>query len=291
MLQINASLAKHNEKIWCTYRTQHLFKFDSKSYIVELNNSFEPISVKKLKTENNNTAFEDVRLFSAGKSLLAFYTYFPFKPEGGWLWQFGVGFGIVNEEKGIIEKQLSLRPFAKREHEKNWSPYIFNDELFMITDYDPHVRVIKLGTLDEPYNIQEYYNSSVKTIGWKYGELRGGTPLLQHPNRNDGWLYGFIHSYLNNNNGFKRYYYYTAVRFNHLTKIIEYYPQPLSYEDETPDEEYELLWKYSNQRSIKVIFPIGIIHQNDGVVVSFGKDDVASFTQHFNWDFIDNLFT
>ncbi|MFD2148668.1 hypothetical protein [Mucilaginibacter antarcticus] len=71
---------------------------------------------------------------------------------------------------------------------------------------------------------------------------------------------------------------------------MDFYPEPLSYEDDRPDASYELLWKYSNNKSIKVIFPIGIMHHEDGVMVSFGKDDVASFTQYFTWDLITNLF-
>ena len=288
MLQINASIVKHKGKVWCAYRTQHLFKYDAKCYISELNEEFDPILNKRLKAENNNTAFEDVRLFSFGDSLLAFYTYFPQISETDWLWQFGVGFGVVDLENFLITNQCSLRHLSKREHEKNWSPYVHDGELFILTDYDPYIRVLKLGFLDTP--AKEIYISPKRTLGWKYGELRGGTPLLPNPNNDNGWHYGFIHSYLPQSHGFNRYYYYTAVRFSHERKEIEYYPEPLQYQDENPDEEYEMLWRKSNNRTIKVIFPIGIMHYEDGLMVSFGKDDVMSFTQHFKWDFIESLF-
>ncbi|MFD2148766.1 hypothetical protein [Mucilaginibacter antarcticus] len=105
--------------------------------------------------------------------MLAFYTYFPYAPGGGWEWKFGVGLGIVDEETGVIKTQISLRHLGRRTHEKNWSPYIVEGEIFMITDYDPFIRVIKIGNMTGAFNTHEVYVSFLKTKGWKYGELRG----------------------------------------------------------------------------------------------------------------------
>ncbi len=77
MLQINASIARHNQKIWCAYRTQHLYKRNAECILMELSNEFEPVSDKWLTAENNNTAFEDIRLFVYRDKLLAFYNYLP----------------------------------------------------------------------------------------------------------------------------------------------------------------------------------------------------------------------
>lgn len=290
MLQINASIAGHNEKIYCTYRTQHLYNFDSESYLAELNNELEPVSYKRLIAENNNSAFEDVRLFSVGNSLLAFYTYFPFDEDGGWKWEYGVGFGVVDPEFGIIREQVSLRPLSKRIHEKNWVPYVHKNELFMVTDFDPYLRVIKIDSDNKIYGPEELFMSAEKTPGWEYGEIRGGTPLIKNPDSSGNWLYGFVHSYLSNHKGFYRYYYFTAVRYSHTTKIFQYHPEPLSYPDETEDEEYQSLWEYHNKGSLKVIFPIGIMHHDEGVIVSFGKDDICSYTEYYSWDHIQSLF-
>jgi hypothetical protein len=288
MVQINASIALHQDRIWCTYRTRNLYQFDSISYIAELNDDLEQIADRRLIAENGNTAFEDVRLYSAGSSLFAFYTYFPFDGKGSWDWVYGVGFGKIDINTGIIKNQVSLRPLSKRYHEKNWIPYVSEGILYMITDFDPFLRIIKIGVLEfEPF-LEEVYFSDAITLGWAYGEVRGGTPLLQNPH--DGLLYGFVHSYLLNYMGFKRYYYYTVIRFNPATKTIELHPEPLSYEDEEPDEDYKDLWDLSNNCSLKVIFPIGIMLYDDGVLVSFGKDDVCSFTNHFSWIYLMTFF-
>lgn len=290
MLQINASIARHNQRIWCAYRTRHLNNFDSESYITELNENLEAISDKRLFAENGNTAFEDIRLFSVGESLLAFYNYHPLNEDGGWHWKYAVGFGVVNIETGLIKDQISLRSLSKRYHEKNWVPYIYNGRLFMITDFDPFLRIIELGQIEEKIELKEVFMDTKRTLPWDFGEIRGGTPLIAPPNSNDGWLYGFVHSFLDNYNGFSRYYFFTAVRFSHVSREVQYCPEPLSHSQDEPDENYKILWSWSNNRSFKVIFPMGIINNGDGIEVSFGVDDVVSCTEYYSWDYIVNLF-
>ncbi len=290
MLQINASIAMHREKIWCAYRTQHLYHYNAECFLTQLDEELEPVSDKRLIAENHNTAFEDIRLFSFNGKLLAFYNYLPFQENVGWKIEYAIGFGEVDTETGVIKNQVSLRSLSKRFHEKNWSPYVFNNELFMVTDFDPFLRVIKINLMDENPQFEEIFFSIEKTHGWEFGELRGGTPLIDEPGATNNLLYGFIHSFLTDQHGFKRYYYYTIVRYNHMDKSFEYQPDPLPYLDEEPDEEYEMLWKRSNGRHCKVIFPIGIMHYKDGILVSFGKDDVASHTEHFSWDRIKKYF-
>jgi hypothetical protein len=296
MLQINASIAKHQGRIWCVYRTKNLYQYDAECFLAELNADLEPISNRSVFAENKNTAFEDVRLFSFGNKLLAFYTYMPFDGSGGWNWEYIVGFAEFDVDTCTLKDHVSLRDLSRRfneknfSNEKNWSPYVYKDELYMVTDFDPFLRIIKIGAAGEKPQPEEVFFSTERTAGWQFGELRGGTPLLVDSNSDDGWLYGFIHSYRTNEKGYARYYYYTVVRFNHLRKAFEYFPQPFTYPDEKPNEEYKLLWNYSNKRTLKVIFPIGIMHYKDGVVVSFGKDDVYSFTEYFSWKRIKAYF-
>ena len=258
--------------------------------LTELDSELLLVKNLRLVSENNNTAFEDVRLFSAGQRLLAFYTYLPQDDAGGWKWEYGVGVGFVNVNSGLITGQQSLRGFSKRMHEKNWCPYIVEDEIFLITDFDPYVRILKLGKLDGEIMPEEIYQSNIRTFGWKYGELRGGTPLLQGPQIDDGWRYGFIHSFLPSYQGYVRYYFYTAVRFNHFTHQVEYHPEPMEFDYNTSGSVYQELWWYSNHKTLKVIFPIGIMPHQDGVLVSFGVDDVTSVTQYYTWKYLFGLF-
>ena len=290
MLEINASIAGHGKKTWCTYRTEHLFNFDAGTRLVELGDDFEPVSEVRLIAENGNTAFEDVRLFSSGQELHAIYTYLPKDNEGGWKWEYGVGIGNVDVESGKIVDQISLRHLSKRKHEKNWCPYLIDGEIFMLTDCDPYVRVISIGKVGGPRNPREIYFARQKTIGWDFGELRGGTPLLSAPGEEDGWRYGFAHSFLPSHERFARYYFFTAVRFNHYSRELQYYPIPLECDFETEDRNYDELWAYSNNRILKVVFPIGIMQHEEGVMVSFGIDDVTSVSNYYSWESLKNFF-
>jgi hypothetical protein len=289
MFQINGSIAKHTNIIWCAYRTRHLHEFNAECYLAQLDFELNTICDKKLIAENGNTAFEDIRLFSFENNLLAFYNYLPFQTGGGWKNQYGIGYGVIDIETGIIKNQISLRGLSTRFHEKNWSPYIYHNELFMITDFDPFLRIIKIGHIGDNVS-KEVFLSQVKTKSWEFGELRGGTPLLSQPDANDGWLYGFIHSFKVNEKGFRRFYYYTAIRFRHFEKTFEFYPVPLRYRAAKPDAEHKMLWEFSNGGLSKVIFPIGVMHHMNGVLVSFGIDDVSTHIEYFSWKFIKNLF-
>jgi len=268
----------------------YIHNFDSESYLAELDDNFELISTVKLISENGNSAFEDVRLFSFGEFLLGFYSYFPKNDQGGWDNLFGVGLGIIDLATGTIKNQLSLRFLSRRLHEKNWVPYIYNDELYLITDFDPYLRIIKITNLSSSLKASDVFTSSDLTKSWEYGEIRGGTPLISCPSPEENCLFGFVHSYLPDHEGFDRFYYFTAVKFNPETNEFRYHPKPLSYPDNVLDEDHYFLWEDIHNKSVKVIFPIGIISVDNGILVSFGIDDVRSYTEFFSWDFMTGLF-
>jgi hypothetical protein len=292
MLEINASIICHKNQIWCTYRTDNLYDFDSKSVLSSLDSEFNPISSLPLSLADGNTAFEDVRLFSAGNNILATYTYLPKRIDGGWDWKYEIGCGYLDTISGTILSQQSLREFSTKENEKNYVPYIHNEEIFLITDFSPNLRILTLGKVNGPFEISEVYVSKEETKIWEFGEIRGGTPLLPNPLNDDGWYYGFIHSHLNNHEGFARYYFYTVVRINHFSKKIEYYKKPLPYQMEDNDEDYNKLWKFSNNQRLKVIFPMGIMLHEDGILISAGIDDTSNIIETYSWkqimDFFDN---
>jgi hypothetical protein len=289
MLQINSSIAKHQGRLWCVYRTKNLFEYDSESYLEELNIDFETISSKRLTAENNNTAFEDVRLFSFDDKLLAFYTFLPLDKDGKWAWIYRIGYGEVNVLTGIIENQQSLHMISTRDNEKNWIPYVFKQQLYLITDFEPYLRIINIDPTKKTNT--EFFLSETKTKGWEFGELRGGTALLAHPNNNDGWLYGFVHSYLMNVDGFSRYYYYTVVRLKPVDMQFQYWDKPIPHPEYDESETYEQLWKYSNYKTLKVIFPMSIMYYDNGLLMSYGRDDVTSDIEYFSWDYILSLFS
>lgn len=291
-LQINASLVKHKDKYYCAYRSNHLFEFDSKSFLSELDINLQPVMHRRLLSGNLNSAFEDVRLFSHNDKLFALYTHLPLVVGKGFLWQFTTGIGLVDTEKGWIISQTSLRDVSTRGHEKNWVPYTYKSELFLISHFSPTLRILSVFEDHFKIGVKEYYNSETTTKTWDYGEIRGGTPLISPSAEfGDEWLYCFVHSSMINHNGYDRYYYFTAARFNPETKEFQLHGEPLGISADDDTEEYRKLWEKSNKCKLKVVFPMGIINYKAGAVISFGKDDCLSFVQFYTWTYIKSLFS
>ena len=169
-------------------------------------------------------------------------------------------------------------------------PYYYRGALFLITDYCPNFRIIKISDSSGRLVLKDYYSSRDSLPSWNYGEIRGGTPLLSRPKAQNAYLYGFVHSHLENYKGYARYYFYTVIRFHPHTKQLEYYPKPLGESDAEIDNELIDLWKQSTGGQMKVVFPIGITHHADGVLVSFGIDDIRSELRFFKWDYLTSLF-
>lgn len=106
--------------------------------------------------------------------------------------------GIVNirideANRLQIENNRTLTPIKvgpRRRHEKNWTPFIYKGELHFIVDINP-MFVVKLSgdmftTIAGLRQMVEFVsNSTLKSMTWKYGILRGGTNAILV----DEWTY------------------------------------------------------------------------------------------------------
>lgn len=289
-LKINASLVFHKNRLYCAYRTDHLYNYDAKNQLTELDHNFQPITHKKIIPLNGNTAFEDIRLFSFNNDLIAIYTCLPHYKKNGWKWTYQIGIGVIETDHGALTKQQNLKKHSTRSNEKNWVPFLYNDQLNLISDYDPYFRVLKVTGKPGNFKFEETFCSS-KVCQWDFGEIRGGTPLVRS-RRNDSWYYGFVHSYelVQNDDALKRKYHYTAIRYSPDLLKIEIYDKPLDY-PRLENNDYTLLWYLGTRDcSIECVFPMGIIPYNKGVILSYGKDDCVSRLKYFSWNFLYSLF-
>ncbi len=291
LFRINASITQFNDSYYCAHRSNNLDK-NNKNYLTKLTVDFGKDNVVMLIAENENQAFEDVRLFVFRNSLMAIYTCLPFE-NGVYIDRFIIGIGVVDVNSGMITHQQELMEYGSRYHEKNWTPLVEEETLYLITDIDPYVRVLiasgNIGNLE----FSEIYRSNQYPSEWQYGELRGGTPFIKSP-LNDSWHYSFVHSSLHLPNGvnFSRFYTYTILRFRITDFKVEYYSQPLHYSEDEPDERNMDKWKSSsNGEYFKVVFPMGIINYESGVIISFGKNDYSSKLQFYSWSYLLGLFS
>jgi hypothetical protein len=293
MFKINGSVVKYHDFYLCAYRTAHLYQFDAKNKLTLLDTDFKPIAHRSFSLDDGNTAFEDIRLFTYKSELLALYTFLPKNADGEWDWNFTVGIGIVNWLDSKIIRHRSLRGLATQRHEKNWIPYIYNDELFLITNFEPNLRILHLAGNINELEFKEFHFERVNRKSWKYGILRGGTELFKNPNENSDILYGFVHSSLSKTEDDKLYkeYFYTIVKFSPSALNYEIYPEPIGISEPETDESYKLKHHQStNGNNFKVVFPMGVIVEDIGVHLSYGKDDCETRLRFFSWEYIFGLF-
>ena len=292
-LKINASIAENDGRLWCAYRTRRIQEYDTAHYLTGLNENLERVGYTKLEANNENPAFEDVRLFSFQGKLLAFYTYLAGSPEMGWLWMGAVGMGIVDTHTGQIAQQQSFRCYGKRIHEKNWTPVERNGHLFIITDFAPRMRILKAFGKPGNFVLSEYYNAKIETKSWSFGEIRGGTPFIPFLKQESEWLYGFIHSVIYDYSKPKlfRTYRYTIARIKLSDFTFQYYPNPIGVWEEENTEEYIHLAELGSNDvyDMKCIFPMGLVNYGNGVLLSYGKDDCVSRLRYYSWDYLLSL--
>jgi len=292
-LKINSSIEQYHERYYCAYRTDHMDEYDANNFLTELDLQFQPLRHIPLRASNGNTAFEDIRLFVFRERLLAIYTYLPKTGDNSWVWHNGIGIAEIDINNGLLIHQQSLRGLAKDVHEKNYIPYVYEGELYVMASCDPSMRIIKIEGEIGDFSFREIHNAEFAIKKWRYGQLRGGTPFINSPETNDSWLYSFLHSsiYLPNGNHYSRFYFYTVCRFDPISYKMEYYLKPLGYSSTRIDDTEGNKWILkSNRIGIKVVFPMGIINYKDGLLISYGKDDCVSRLKYYNWYYIQKLF-
>jgi hypothetical protein len=292
-LKINASITRHNDSLLCAYRTGNLDEYDSRNYITEFNENLQPLSHRRLTSEDKELAFEDVRLFSLRNRLIALYTYLPGNKRDGWKFRYGVGIGEVELKTGTIRNNQSLRIHAAGGHSKNWVPVLTEKDLFLVTDYEPHLKLLRFVSLSDNFDCEKFYCSSRVTKGWKYGQIRGGTPFISSPLPDDDWKYSFVHSdvLLPNGSIHSRFYVYTLLRLSLSTNEFQYCKVPLGHSNNEPSEHYNDLWLSATRHmAMRVVFPMGIINYNEGILMSYGKDDCVSRLVFYDWKYLTGLF-
>ena len=94
---------------------------------------------------------------------------------------------IDGDNRLVIENNRTLTPIQagpRRRHEKNWTPFTYNGKLFFVVDINPMLVVRpqdEMFVTDAGLRQLVYFvsNSTVKSVTWEYGPLRGGTNAIQ----------------------------------------------------------------------------------------------------------------
>lgn len=161
---------------------------------------------------------------------------------------------------------ISFKGDPTRWREKNWSPFQYKGQLYLSYTINPH----RVFHLPRSSSICQTVAYTKKDIDWDYGEMRGGAPAIQDGN----CFLGFFHSWKDLKSvqscGEKiAHYFMGAYLFNagsgfELTHVSK---EPIIGETFYHSKEYDT-WK-----PLKVIYPGGMVLNNDFVWVVYGKQD------------------
>lgn len=255
-----------NEKLkrWCVNINLHMVKLNKKYKVVGEN--------KTLKLHTNPKSFldkyikdlpkghhcEDPRIIIHKDKIYLFYT------DG-----FKQLLALINLDSLEVEYSDYLETPFNTQFEKNWTPLIKNNELYLVYGYSPLFTVIKLNN-SNPWMIDAVISQKTKLKDvWKYGEIRGGTPWIDtHDNK---YYISMFHS------------------SKQLTPIIEYskiyyggiilldrnmIPIAISKIPVIRGEIQSFTRERLNQ-NIFVVFPGGLIfdYNKEKYIISFGYND------------------
>ncbi len=240
--------------------------------LVKLNKKFK-ISEKTVQTLNIvsyspkfSLTAEDARLLSVGNRIFIFFNDLPLLHNPG---KNAMYFAeLIEEEGGFVlnepAKPLNY-PYAN-EVEKNWSPFSSGDSLYVI--YSDQPRIILEVDLNTGY-CQEVMRTLLNW-NWNFGEIRGGTPAYLV---NNTFLTFFHSSFLINKTSKRRAYVMGAYTFEKDPpfSICKMTIQPLGD-----------LTDYTQNNSSKVVFPAGLVVEDNFVHVAWGKADRQIFITTFD---------
>lgn len=278
----NPSIIKWNGSLLMCFRDipNPLFSFTSFLYLVYLDDDFNPISTpQKLETQSFLSVIpsraEDGRLIAVDDRL-----WLVFSDNKDTVISKG-GFRVYFAE--LLENEMGLFDVCDLEciynfqgedpfrREKNWSPFVYNDEMYLIYSLDPHLIFKPI------YGTQscETVCCTNKKLIWDWGILRGGTPALIL----DGQYLTFFHSQIymtsvHSDNKNMSHYFMGAYTFSLEPpfEITKFSPEPIVGKNFYHGPKYKPYWG-----SVRVVFPCGFVFDEKHIWVIYGRQDHESW--------------
>lgn len=245
----------------------------SKIGIVQLNEDLEPITEPQIL--EMTIGAQDPRILCIDEKLCLVFCEIIQEGEAAGLSRMGSAFLEFDGEKFHLSSYIVFEIFngeSSKRHEKNWVPFDYHGHLLFSYSLLPHCVLAPL--LKE--GCCKTLAVSQSPINWLWGELRGGTPAVVFDEHH---YISFFHSSIN-----------IASKHSSYRKIPHYfmgaylfkkeYPFNITHMSKEPifapgfydGREYDPYW-----HPVCVVFPTGILHHDDQIWVSYGRQD------HENW--------
>jgi predicted GH43/DUF377 family glycosyl hydrolase len=179
-----------------------------------------------------------------------------------------IQYGELVEDGGVWRIRNSYQPkYCKNDFsgiEKNWSPFVIGEKLYMAYERSPEQTVIELDG-DKAVNIFK-----TKTPEWSWGTMRGGTQPIPHK----GLLLQFFHTLHRNKMSAWWWNYHVGALLMESQppfQIVSVSKFPIL----TGNERYFSGWQFWKPR---VTIPYGAMKKGNDFFVSGGINDSATFT-------------
>lgn len=176
---------------------------------------------------------------------------------------------VFENAKFIAKGNVCFREFEgeiKQKHEKNWTPFVFNNELLISYSINPHL-------VFQPNLENEQCETIAKTqslIHWNWGILRGGTQAFLI----DGEYLSFFHSSKD-----------MVTKHSNGTRIVHYFMGAYTFSGQPPFKIKKISKKpivakgfyegpeYKLWKPLKVVFPSGYVFDDQYIWLVYGKQD------------------
>jgi predicted GH43/DUF377 family glycosyl hydrolase len=271
----NPSIMRYKNKILMVFRIRDpLLKTTNEMGIIRLDEDLNPSSkVYRIKIKpsaiHGNNQTQDPKLVTINNELYLVYNDNTSKSSYSDIRRMVVAKLDFNGRDFVIEKSNMLRIYdheIKNRNEKNWVPFIFQNNLHLAYSLEPHS--IFRPIMKE--NRCESVASTKHSFGWNFGELRGGTQCLIV---NDEYL-GFFHSCKTmatkqSDNKNMPHYFIGAYTFNALP------PFSITGISEKPiiGKNFYNGLAHKTWKPLRVVFPGGYIFDDEYIWMSYGRQD------------------
>ena len=286
MRYFNSSLVRFKGDLLLFYRIQHRFKFTTGLGVVKLTEKLKPTGrrtkVQIPKISERIISFEDPRAFVWRNELYVMHNQSCFSDKA---WSTSIVLGRFNS--GSIE-QLQVPTFgqnlnlaaidgAPAAYEKNWTPTVVGDDLFMVYQINPLV-VIKYDDASKSWR-QVETDQTLRPIPYKTF-ISGSTPLI--PWRDDEYI-GQFHTYEKTDDDKRLYsmgFYTVDVKRWRLTGISQR-PTLTAWKNRWRDARLREGF-IKNSPSYLVVFPAGIVDLGKSLAVSYGWNDCRCYVNEYD---------
>lgn len=235
-----------------------------------MDEKLNPVGKPQLLTIQESAYIQDPRLFVINRKLFMAYSDLWEEPEThikkrkmcmAEILHDGVRFFAVDKDC-----YLDFQGDITNKFEKNWVPFDYKGLMLLAYSLNPHKIFLPLHGENRCVTIADNDESG----SWKWGTLRGGTPALLI---NNHYLAFFHSSTL-----------LTTVQSNGES-MVHYFMGAYLFEDKPPFSIQKISPKpivfktfyngptYQTWKPLRVVFPCGVIHNQDYIWVSYGRQD------------------